>query len=92
MLHIPTEFPEKITTLIFDSLLFHVLSLFIDCTIEDIEYEENAAPPLHTLVFQSNFIEISLYSLEILSLSHFVFPQHACYSLTQLKLTRFLLR
>lgn len=54
VLQIPAEFPESITTLVFDSK-HHDYALNIDCNIEDIAFEENAAPSLTTLVFQSEY-------------------------------------
>lgn len=54
VLQIPADFPESITTLVFDSKNYDYMTN-IDCNIEDIAFEENAAPSLKTLVFQSDY-------------------------------------
>lgn len=54
VLQIPADFPESITTLVFDSENYGCMTN-IDCNIEDIAFEDNAAPSLKTLVFQSDY-------------------------------------
>ena len=62
----------------------------LDCTIEDIEYEENAAPPLHTLVFQSIINKILLIIRDFIIIS-FCLPSTCLLFINSIEINSFLL-